>query len=77
MSDVFHIFAFGFGIFLLLRKVSEMKRFLNLRIVLLTVFISCAMLYFFGYVYDKYNQEEVEYVCEPTQFCITEYAGPF
>ena len=77
MFDVVHLFAFGLGVFLLLKKVSEMQRFLYLRIVLLTIFISCTMLYFFGCVYDRYSKEEVEYVCDPSQYCITEYADPF
>ncbi|HJT67429.1 MAG TPA: hypothetical protein VJ749_13295 [Pyrinomonadaceae bacterium] len=75
MTNVLNLLAFGFAVFLLLKKISEMDRFLYLRVVLLTVFICWALIYFFVLYVGDTNRPD--YVCEPRQYCVTEYAGPF
>ena len=75
MTDFLNTLAFGFAVFLLLKKISEMDRFLYLRVVLLTVVICCALVYFL--VVCVRDADRPDYVCDPPEYCVTEYAGPF
>ena len=67
-SDPGNFVALLIGVVILVKKLAEMDRYFELRVLILTLLFGCFVLYF----YFTYSVDPAYYDCVPEHFCMTE-----